>query len=426
MKEITKNFSVYGMSCAACSARVERAVKNTEGVKSVAVSLLTNEMRVTFLPPATEKSIIDSVVKAGYSAAVQADKKSKNAPIGRLSGEMRVLIWRLVSSVALLVVLMYFSMGHMIGLPLPPYLSSVRGAYLLAVIEAALSLAVLIINGRFFISGVKSLIHLSPNMDALVALGSGTSFIYSLVLTIEMIVFTYNGDYPDLHMVSGDLYFEGAAMIVTLITVGKTLESYSKGRTTDAINALMALAPETATILVDGEERVVMIEEVKIGDIIVVKTGDYIPVDAEIVSGAGSIDQSAMTGESIPSDKTVGDFVFCGTVNVNGYFTARAVKVGEDTSLNKIVELVKNVNLSKAPIAKIADKISAIFVPVVIGIALITFGVWMIVGAEFSFALRSAVAVLLISCPCALGLATPVAIMVGSGVGAKCGALFKS
>ena len=425
MKEITENFSVYGMSCAACSARVENAVRKTEGVRKVSVNLLTGEMRVTFSDPATKESIISAVEKAGYSAAVLQRKNIKSAPIGRKNAEIKEMIGRLVPSVIILVFLMYLSMGHMIGLPLPLFLSG-GGAYLLAIVEAVLSLAVLFINRKFFISGVLSLVKLAPNMDALVALGSGTSFIYSLVLTVLMIVYTASGETVSAQALVHELYFEGAAMIVTLITVGKTLESYSKGRTTDAINALMALAPETATILIDGKERTVPVEDVRIGDIIVIKTGDYIPVDAVIKSGAGSIDQSAMTGESIPVDKTVGDKVFSGTVNLNGYFTAVAEKVGEDTSLNKIIELVKNVNLSKAPIAKTADRVSAVFVPSVIAIALITLFVWLVVGAELSFALQRAVAVLLISCPCALGLATPVAIMVGSGVGAKTGVLFKS
>ena len=425
MKEITENFSVYGMSCAACSARVENAVRKTEGVRKVSVNLLTGEMRVTFSDPATKENIISAVEKAGYSAAVLQRKNIKSAPIGRKNAEIKEMIGRLVPSVIILVFLMYLSMGHMIGLPLPSFLSG-GGAYLLAIVEAVLSLAVLFINRKFFISGALSLVKLAPNMDALVALGSGTSFIYSLVLTVLMIVYTASGETASAQALVHELYFEGAAMIVTLITVGKTLESYSKGRTTDAINALMALAPETATILIDGEEKTVPVEDVKIGDIIVIKTGDYIPVDAVIKSGAGSIDQSAMTGESIPVDKTVGDKVFSGTVNLNGYFTAVAEKVGEDTSLNKIIELVKNVNLSKAPIAKTADRVSAVFVPSVIAIALITLFVWLVVGAELSFALQRAVAVLLISCPCALGLATPVAIMVGSGVGAKTGVLFKS
>ena len=421
---IKRKFNIYGMSCAACSARVERAISSVEGVETVTVSLLTNEAIAEYSFPATEEAIIEAVKKAGYNAVIAQigyDKPKRSA----VNAEVKSMIKRLIPSVILLLVLMYFSMGGMIGLPLPDHLVH-DGVYLSALIQLSLSLSVLIINRKFFSSGLKSLFKLSPNMDSLVALGSGTSFIYSFVITISIIVHTVNKDFAAAHALAHDLYFEGAAMIVTLITVGKTLEAYSKGRTTDAIDSLMALAPEKATVLSDGKETIVPIDSVKVGDVIVIRTGEYIPVDAIIISGAGSVDQSTMTGESIPVDKSVGDEVFCGTVNVNGYFTAKATKVGEDTSLNKIVELVKNVNLSKAPIAKIADKVSGVFVPSVMLLAVITLFIWKIAGESLSFSLQRAVAVLLISCPCALGLATPVAIMVGSGVGAKCGVLFKN
>ena len=424
MDKAKKQFNVYGMSCAACAKRVEDAVSKTEGVVSVTVSLLTNEMSVEFLPPANESSIIDSVKKAGYNAVIAKNNIKKPARIS--DAETRKSIKRLIPSALLLIVLMYFSMGKMLGIKQFDFLLNDGGAFVSSVIQLFLSLAILIINGRFFVSGIKSLFRLSPNMDALVTIGSGVSFIYSAVIAANIAALTINGDYSSAHELCHSLYFEGAAMIVTLITLGKTLESFSKGKTTNAINALMTLAPDTATVMKNGKEIVIPVEDVKKGDIIVVRTGGYVPVDARIVSGSAWMDQSTMTGESVPVEKSFGDDVFCGTVNVNGYFTAEATNVGEDTSLGKIINIVKNVNLSKAPIAKIADKVSGVFVPAVIGIAIITFFVWLISGAELSFCIQRAVAVILISCPCALGLATPVAIMVGSGVGAKHGALFKS
>lgn len=416
---IKEKFKVGGMSCAACSARVEKAVSKVSGVKSVAVNLILGEMQVEYDEPASEKSIIAAVVGAGYTAKKAVDEKRTS----RFLPETKKLLTRLILSLALLVPLMYVSMGSMLGAPLPPFLSPDKHLLAFALYQAILTLAILIINKKFFISGVKSLISLSPNMDALVTIGAGASFIYSVVTTVRI------GVTPPAEMTEHsmhELYFEGAAMIVTLITLGKFLESLSKGRTTDAIDSLLSLMPETAVLLKDGVEVTVPIDEVREGDIFVVKTGDAIPVDGVIISGGAAINQANLTGESIPSDKTVGDEIYSSTVNMNGYITAKATRVGNDSTINRIVETVKNVSLTKAPIAKIADKVSGVFVPAVMGVALLTFLVWLIIGQGVSAALTKAVAVLVISCPCALGLATPVAIMVGGGVGAKHGVLFKT
>lgn len=419
---IKEKFKVGGMSCAACSARVEKAVSKVSGVKSVAVNLILGEMQVEYGEPASEKSIIAAVVGAGYTAKKAVEEKRTS----RFLPETKKLLTRLILSLAILVPLMYVSMGSMLGAPLPSFLSPDKHLLAFALYQAILTLAILIINKKFFISGVKSLISLSPNMDALVTIGAGASFIYSVVTTVRI------GATPpaeiqehSMHLMH-ELYFEGAAMIVTLITLGKFLESLSKGRTTDAIDALLSLMPETAVLLKDGVEVTVPIDEVREGDIFVVKTGDAIPVDGIIISGSAAINQANLTGESIPSDKTVGDEIYSSTVNMNGYITAKATRVGNDSTINRIVETVKNVSLTKAPIAKIADKVSGVFVPAVMGVALLTFLVWLIIGQGVSAALTKAVAVLVISCPCALGLATPVAIMVGGGVGAKHGVLFKT
>lgn len=419
---IKEKFKVGGMSCAACSARVEKAVSKVSGVKSVAVNLILGEMQVEYGEPASEKSIIAAVVGAGYTAKKAVEEKRTS----RFLPETKKLLTRLILSLALLVPLMYVSMGSMLGAPLPSFLSPDKHLLAFALYQAILTLAILIINKKFFISGVKSLISLSPNMDALVTIGAGASFIYSVVTTVRIGV-TPPAEMTEhsMHLMH-ELYFEGAAMIVTLITLGKFLESLSKGRTTDAIDSLLSLMPETAVLLKDGVEVTVPIDEVREGDIFVVKTGDAIPVDGVIISGGAAINQANLTGESIPSDKTVGDEIYSSTVNMNGYITAKATRVGNDSTINRIVETVKNVSLTKAPIAKIADKVSGVFVPAVMGVALLTFLVWLFIGQGVSAALTKAVAVLVISCPCALGLATPVAIMVGGGVGAKHGVLFKT
>ena len=400
-------YSVKGMNCAACSARVEKAVKNVEGVTECNVNLLTNSMDVE--GTATPQTIIKAVKKAGYGAAIY---NNSTESVGKEN-----IATRLVWSVIFLLPLMYLSMGAMMwNWPLPSIIEN--NHIVMGIIQMVLTVIIMVINRKFFINGVKGIIHLAPNMDTLVALGSGASFVYSGVVLILQIIKKDNS--------MAELYFESAAMILTLITVGKLLESYSKGKTTNAIKGLMELAPKTAVILVDGDERTVPIEEVKVGDIFVVKSGDAIPVDGVIIEGSAAIDESAITGESIPADKSVKALVTGGTICQAGYIRCEATRVSEDTTLAQIIKMVNDASASKAPIAAIADKVSGIFVPVVMGIAAITFVIWMLVGKELSFALTRAVSVLVISCPCALGLATPVAIMVGNGVGAKRGILFKT
>lgn len=397
MKDI--KFSVTGMTCAACSAHVERAVRKVAGVTEVTVNLLTNSMTVDFSSPATAEIICIAVKEAGYGASLTQAEKSDDLGIS-------VILRRLIISICLLLPLMYITMGHVMwGLPLP-----IHDKTAICAVEAIISLLVLIVNRKFFINGFKGLIHGAPNMDTLVALGSGASYIYSLFLI------------PDLH----SLYFEAAAMVPALITVGKLLEAVSKGRTTNAIKSLMSLAPNTARVIREGKEEELPAEEVKVGDTFVVRPGESIPVDGKIVSGESSVNESALTGESIPVDKEIGDSVFAATVNTNGYLTCVATRVGKDTTLSQIISMVENATASKAPIAKIADKVSAFFVPTVIIIAIITCSIWILLGKDIGFALARGVSVLVISCPCSLGLATPVAIMVGSGVGAKKGVLFKT
>ena len=401
-------YSVTGMSCAACSARVEKTVSNLEGVSSCSVNLLTNSMEVE--GTATPQTVIKAVKKAGYGAALMNNSAQKEESLPK-NDTVRIL-GRLVASVIFLLPLMYISMGSMMwGWPLPQFLVDNHMAQ--GIIQLVLSVIIMVINQKFFISGFKGIIKLAPNMDTLVALGSGASFIYSVVILFS-------------HHETGHLYFESVAMILTLITVGKMLESYSKGKTTNAIKGLMELAPKTARVLVDGEEKNVQVDTLKIGDIYIVKAGETIPVDGEIIEGACSVNEATLTGESIPVDKQMGLDVFGATILTSGYIKCKATRVGEDTTLAKIVKLVNDASASKAPIAKVADKVSGFFVPVVMGIAVVTFVVWMLCGAEFDFAFSRGISVLVISCPCALGLATPVAIMVGNGVAAKRGVLFKT
>lgn len=395
-----KKFNVQGMSCAACSARVEKEVGMVQGVESVSVSLLTNSMLVQ---GGESEDIIAAVEKAGYKASEGSSKERK-----RQEGEVNTLKKRLLASLVFLIVLMYVSMGHMIGLPLPEVLEQNHMA--MGIVQLVLSLAVMIVNNKFFINGFKGLINKSPNMDTLVALGSGAAFVYSL--------FAINN--------REHLYFESAAMILALITVGKMLEARSKGKTTNAINSLMKLAPKTALIIVDGAEKEVPAEQIRVGDIFIVKPGGSIPADGVIIEGFCAVDQSALTGESIPVDKGEGDSVSAATINKSGYIKCRAVRVGEDTGLSRIIKMVSDAAASKAPVAKAADKVSGVFVPVVMGIALVTVIVWLSCGYSVGYALARGISVLVISCPCALGLATPVAIMVGNGVGAKNGILFKN
>ena len=417
----TLKFDVTGMSCAACVAHVEKAVRSVEGVKEVAVSLLTNSIQVTFDTPATPQIICNAVSKVGDGAKLQDEKKENKEDAN--THTTKTLLKRLISSVVILLVLMYVSMGHIMwDWPLPSFMNPLY----IGLVELVLSLIIIIINFKFFISGFKGVIHLAPNMDTLVAMGSGISFIYSLVLFIKLSILTTSGDLETAHLLLHGLYFESAAMILTLITIGKTLESYSKGKTTNAIKALMNLAPPTATVIKDGAESVIPAENVQKEDIFVVKPGESIPVDGIIISGTTSINESSLSGESIPQDKQEGDTVSAGTINIQGYITCKATRVGKDTTLSQIIQLVEDASSSKAPIARVADKVSGIFVPTVLGIALIVFICWISTGYGWAVSLTRAVSVLVISCPCALGLATPVAIMVGNGKGARNGILFKN
>ena len=421
-----EKFDVTGMTCAACSAHVERAVRGVEGVKEVTVSLLTNSMTVDFSSPATAEKICAAVSAAGYGAAphnIGGKKDNKKSALE--SGEPKKILYRLIASAVLLLPLMYVSMGHLMwGWPLPEIFASDPLA--IGLYQLLLTTAVAVINQRFFISGTKSLFHGAPNMDTLVSLGSAAAYIYSTAVLFEMCHAAVNGDIQTaMHHLHG-LYYESAAMILTLITVGKYLEAVSKGRTTDAIKSLMDLAPKTACVIRDGKETVIPAEEVVKGDVFVVRPGESIPADGRVISGESAVDESALTGESIPVDKAQGSAVSAATLNQNGFLTCEATRVGEDTTLSQIIETVENAAATKAPIAKIADKVSGVFVPAVMAIALVAGAAWLISGRPFSFALARAISVLVISCPCALGLATPVAIMVGSGVGAKHGVLFKT
>ena len=412
-----RSYNVSGMSCAACSARVEKAVSGTEGVSSCSVNLLTNSMTVE--GTATDEAIIAAVVKAGYGASLKGAENKKNVNNNSQKDEQRGITARLIASVALLVPLMYLSMGHVMwGWPLPAFLSG--NAVAIAILQMLISGLVLVINQRFFISGIRAVINRSPNMDTLVSLGSGVSYIYSIAITLMMSA----AEHPDHYL--HQLYFESAAMILALITVGKMLEARAKGKTTDAINSLLKLAPRTATVVRDGRELTIPAAEVRVGDVFLVRPGESVPVDGVVLEGHSSIDESALTGESVPVDKSVGDHILAATQNTSGFMRCEATKVGDDTAIASVIRMVEDASASKAPIAKIADRVSGIFVPVVILIALVTFGAWMIIDGDVGGALSHGISVLVISCPCALGLATPVAIMVGSGVGARLGVLFKS
>ncbi len=419
-----KKFNVTGMSCAACSSRVEKAVLKVEGVQSCSVSLLTNSMGVE--GSASEESIIAAVEKAGYGASVAGAEKKQSAETDQLKDkDTPVLMHRLIASVGFLVVLMYISMGHMMwGWPLPAFFADNHIAMGLA--QLLLCVIIMVINRKFFISGFKGLIHRSPNMDTLVALGSGASFVYSVYALFAMTDAQVKGNAELVMSYMHEFYFESAAMILTLITVGKMLEAHSKGKTTNALKALLNLAPKKATLLIDGKETEVTVDKVKKGDVFVVRPGESIPVDAEITDGSTAVDESALTGESIPVDKVVGDTVSAGTINKSGFIKCSATAVGEDTALSQIIKMVSDAAATKAPVAKIADKVSGIFVPAVIVIALITIAVWLLCGQTVGYALARGISVLVISCPCALGLATPVAIMVGNGMGARKGILFKT
>lgn len=419
-----EQFKVAGMHCAACSARVEKAVLKVPGVTSCAVSLLTNSMGVE--GDADAQTIISAVKRAGYGASLKGENESTEAAEAGLEDtDTPVLRKRLIASIVFLVVLMYFSMGHMMwGWPLPKWFDGNHVA--MGLLQMILAAIIMIINQHFFINGFKGLINRSPNMDTLVALGSMASFVWSVYVLFAMTGAQAAGDEKAVMDYMMDFYFESAAMILTLITVGKMLEAHSKGKTTDALKGLMDLAPKTAVIVKDGEEKTVAVKRVKKGDIFVVKPGESIPVDGVITEGGSAVNESALTGESIPVDKEVGDMVSAATINQSGFIKCEATRVGEDTTLSQIIKMVSDAAATKAPIAKIADKVSGVFVPVVIIFAIITTIVWLIAGKEVGYALARGISVLVISCPCALGLATPVAIMVGNGVGAKNGILFKT
>lgn len=421
-----KKYTVTGMSCAACSARVEKAVADVEGVTSCTVSLLTNSMGVE--GSASEADIIKAVTDAGYGASVLSDAPSTatNKSVDILEDiETPKMKKRLIASVGFLAVLMYFSMGHsMWGWPVPAFFA--HNPLALGLLQLLLTAIVMVINQKFFISGWKGMIHKAPNMDTLVALGSGAAFVYSTYALFAMTAEVSAGNMEGAHQLMHEFYFESAAMILTLITVGKMLEARSKGKTTDALKSLMNLAPQTATVVRGGEEKAVPVEEVLKGDIFVVRPGESIPVDGVVLDGSSAVDESALTGESIPVDKNPGDLVSAATINRSGFLKCEATRVGEDTTLSQIIHMVSDAAATKAPIAKVADKVSGVFVPVVIAIAVVTILIWLFLGESIGFALARGISVLVISCPCALGLATPVAIMVGNGVGAKNGILFKT
>ena len=435
--KIDEKYHITGMSCAACSARIQNSVSKLKGIKEVNVNLLTNSMVVSYDEKVLSSSkIIDTVKKAGYGAELKEESTQALTKDDLVDKETPRLFKRLIVSLILLIPLFYLAMGYMLNWPIGILSEKL---YLLATIELVLSLSIILINNRFFVSGFKALIHGLMNMDTLVMLGSGVAFIYSLVISIILFVNTYNGVAIDkLHHLMMNISFETAGMVPTLITIGKTLESYSKGKTTNSIKALMDLSPKTATIIENGKEKTIPVEQVKENDTFIVKQGESIPVDGEVISGFSSIDESMLTGESLPIDKNVGGIVKSGTINLNGVLICKAIRVGQDTTINKIIQSVEKAANSKAKISKLADKVSAIFVPVVIALALMTFTCWMIFGQDFllshpdikssllSYSIERGISILVISCPCALGLATPVAIMVGSGKGARNGILFKN
>ena len=426
---IMQQYNVTGMSCAACSARVEKAVGKVHGVTSCSVSLLTNSMGVE--GTATDEAVIAAVVAAGYGATVkntdilQRKASADSEALSQPDKETKLLKKRLIVSIGFLIVLMYFSMGHMMwGWPLPKFFDGNHVAN--GLVQLLLAAIVMVINQKFFINGFKGLMKRSPNMDTLVALGSAAAFIYSTYALFGMTGAQAAGDAEAVMEYMHEFYFESAAMILTLITVGKMLEAHSKGKTTNALKSLMKLAPKTATVIRDGAEVIVPIEQVNKGDIFVVRPGEQIPADGIVIEGSSAVNESALTGESIPVDKSEGDRVSAGTLNQAGFIKCEAIHVGEDTMLSQIIRMVSDAAATKAPIAKIADKVSGIFVPAVISIAVVTIIMWLLVGEDIGFALERGISVLVISCPCALGLATPVAIMVGNGVGAKNGILFKT
>ena len=420
-------FQVTGMTCAACSARVEKVTKAVPGVENAEVNLLAGTMVVEAGSEDVVQPIISAVTKSGYGAQKagekKPEKKEERAPAENALKEMKK---RIIGSAVFLVILMYFTMGHMVSLPAPHWYHGTENALVAALLQFFLTLPAVYLNRVYYIRGFKSLWHRSPNMDSLIAVGSGAALIYGVAALFMMANAMGEGDWATVEHYAGNLYFESAAMILTLITLGKFLETRAKGKTGDAIRKLMDLSPKTAHVIRDGAETEIPVEEVRVGDTIVVRSGGSIPVDGTVVKGRGAVDQSALTGESVPVEKRPGDTVAAATINTEGYLEFRAEKVGEDTTLSQIIHMVEEAGGSKAPIARLADKIAGIFVPVVMTIAAITFAVWMVISGDLEFALTNAISVLVISCPCALGLATPVAIMVGTGRGAGMGVLFKN
>ena len=418
-------FTVTGMTCAACSARVEKVTKAVPGVAGAEVNLLAGKMVAEVENEAAAELICRAVTEAGYGASVDDGRKKaeQKAPAEDALKEMKV---RIIGSGVFLLILMYLTMGHMVGLPAPHIFHGLQNAALFALVQFLLTLPAVILNRVYYIKGLKALWHRSPNMDSLIAVGSGASLIYGVVALLRMTWAQGNGQWDIVELYSKNLYFESAAMILTLITLGKFLETRAKGRTGDAIRQLMDLAPKTALVRREGVEAEIPADQVRVGDTVIVKSGGRISVDGTVLEGRASVDQSALTGESVPVEKEVGDTVAAATILTNGYLEIRADKVGEDTTLSQVIRLVEEAGGSKAPIARLADQIAGVFVPVVMGIAAVAFGVWMIAGQSLEFSLTTAIAVLVISCPCALGLATPVAIMVGTGQGAKMGVLFKN
>ena len=416
-------FTVTGMTCAACSARVEKVTKAVSGVESCEVNLLRGTMTADVKGESAKDAIIRAVSDAGYGATLSGEKKQETAPADAAIKEMKI---RIIGSAIFLVILMYFTMGHMAGLPMPHFVHGKENALVAALLQFFLTLPAVFLNRVYFSRGLKALWHRSPNMDSLIAVGSGAALIYGVAALFRMVFAMGQGNWEIVGFYSSNLYFESAAMILTLITLGKFLEAKAKGKTGDAIKALMELRPETATVLRDGAEETIPADQVRVGDIVVVRSGGRIPVDGTVLTGRGSVDQSALTGESLPVEVRIGSRVAAATVNTEGYFTFRADKVGEDTALQQVIRMVEEAGGSKAPIARLADKIAGVFVPVVMGIALAAFMLWMVLGKGLEFSLTTAISVLVISCPCALGLATPVAIMVGTGKGAAMGVLFKN
>lgn len=418
-----EHFEITGMSCAACSSRVEKAVGSLEGVQECTVNLLTNSMIVE--GRATREEITAAVKKAGYGVVEKPEGKKKTTEEDITDKEVKKLRKRLVASLVFLLVLMYFSMGHMMwNWPVPGFMEG--NHVMMGLLQMLLTIVIMVINQKFFINGYQSLFRGAPNMDTLVALGASAAFGYSLYSLFAMTTAVMNQDHQDVIRYMNEFYFESAAMILTLITLGKMLEARSKGKTTDALKSLMKLAPQTAVLIRDGEEVTVPVETVQIGDVFAVRPGENIPVDGVVLEGSSAVNEAALTGESIPVDKEEGDQVSAATTNQSGYLKCRAKRVGEDTTLSQVIQMVSDAAATKAPIAKVADRVSGIFVPTVIGIAVMTFFAWVLTGHSFGFSLARAISVLVISCPCALGLATPVAIMVGNGVGARRGVLFKN